>query len=67
MDTEKKNNLSPWTALIFGFSGIIVSAIVVGGVIAWKALDKVENQDELMDLLCQNLQNHPENKLSCDR
>ncbi len=67
MESEKKNCISPWTALILGLCGVIISAIIVGGILAYKALDKVENQDELIDLLCQSLEDERGSKISCDR
>jgi hypothetical protein len=67
MEEHKNKSLSPGTALILGLSGIVIAAIVVGGAIAWKALDKVENQQELIDLICKNLEKDPRNEISCDR
>lgn len=67
MESEKKNCISPWTALILGLCGVIISAIIVGGILAYKAIDKVENQDELIDLLCQSLEDERGGKFSCDR
>lgn len=67
MNEEKKNYLSPWSALILGFSGIVIALIVMGGLVALKAIDKVENQDELIDLICANLEKDPQNEIDCDR
>lgn len=36
----ERRGMSPWTALILGFSGIIIAAIVVGGLVANKGLDE---------------------------
>lgn len=35
--------MSPWTALILGFAGIIIAAIVVGGMIANKGIEKIDD------------------------
>ncbi len=36
----ERRGMSPWTALILGLAGIIIAAIVVGGLVANKGLDK---------------------------
>lgn len=39
----EKRGMSPLTALILGFAGIIIAAIIVGGMIANKGIEKIDN------------------------
>ncbi len=39
----ERRGMSPWTALILGFAGIIIAAIVVGGMIANKGIEKIDD------------------------
>jgi hypothetical protein len=38
----ERRGMSPWTALILGFAGIIIAAIIVGGIIANKGIEKID-------------------------
>lgn len=53
---EESKSLSPATALILGISGIIIAAIIVGGVVANKGLEKIDDPEAFV----QNLENQYE-------
>ncbi len=53
---EEHKSMSPLTALILGLSGIIIAAIIVGGVVANKGLEKIDDPEAFVE----NLENQYE-------
>lgn len=53
---EDNKSMSPITALILGFSGIIIAAIIVGGIVANKGLEKIDDPEAFVE----NLENQYE-------
>lgn len=60
-EENNKNGISPLSAFILAIGGVIVTAIIVSGVLAYKVIDKIENQQELLDFFCNNLKDIKDN------